>query len=91
MNSTNQESRSPASNNAKLSVGAHVVSGWPLLLVPIGGAIGGGLGGAAYAINISIYRSKLSAPAKVALNIGVGLAAIGIWLLAAIAIQVSQT
>ncbi len=45
----------------KLPASAHVLCGWPLLLVLIGGAIGGGLGGAAYAINIGIYKSSLPA------------------------------
>ena len=30
--------------------------GWPLVLVPVGGAIGGGLGGAAAAINYKVFQ-----------------------------------
>ena len=58
---------------------AMVACGWPIALVAIGGAIGGGLGGAAAAINFSIYKSKLPAPAKVLLNLVCGAAAFVIW------------
>jgi len=71
----------------KLPASAHVMCGWPLLLIAVGGAIGGGLGGAAYGVNVGIYRSKLPVPVKVVLNLAVGMAAIGIWLAVAVAIQ----
>jgi len=61
--------------------------GWPLLLVAFGGAIGGGLGGAAYGLNTVIYKSELPLAAEVLLNLLTGGAAIGIWMLAALAIQ----
>lgn len=63
----------------KLPIGIHLVCGWPLLLVALGGAVGGALGGIAYSINIAIYRAKLPLYAKIALNIIVGISAIGIW------------
>jgi len=71
----------------KMPAVAHLLCGWPIFLVAIGGAIGGGLGGGAYGINIAIYRSKLPVFAKVILNLVVGLSAIGIWLVVAAAIQ----
>jgi hypothetical protein len=71
----------------KLPASAFLMCGWPLLLVAIGGAIGGGLGGAAFGINIAIYKSRLPVPAKVVLNILVGLSAIGIWFAIAMAIE----
>jgi hypothetical protein len=74
----------------KLPIGAHLMCGWPLLLVGIGGAIGGGLGGAAYAINVAIYKSKQPLVAKVILNLVTGFAAIGIWVLTAAAIQLAR-
>jgi hypothetical protein len=70
---------SSSKDNVKLPAIAHVICGWPLLLVAIGGAIGGGLGGAAYGLNLAVYKSKLPVPAKVALNLIIGLSAIGIW------------
>jgi hypothetical protein len=78
---------SPASNKPKLPPLAYLLCGWPLLLVAVGGAIGGGLGGAAFGVNVIIYRSKLPLPAKIALNLISGLAAIGIWLAVAVAIE----
>ena len=74
----------------KLAPVAHIMCGWPLLLVFIGGAIGGGLGGAAYGINVAIYKSKLHVAAKVILNLITGLAAIGIWAAIAAAIHSSR-
>ena len=71
----------------KIPVIGHILCGWPLLLVTIGGAIGGGLGGAAYAINVGIYKTNLPIPAKVVLNIIVGSAAIVIWYSIAMAIR----
>ncbi len=71
----------------KMPVIGHILCGWPLLLVAIGGAIGGGLGGAAYAINVGIYKSNLPIPVKVVLNIIAGLAAIVIWYSIAMAIR----
>src|SRR6266481_4821615 len=48
---------------------AHLLCGWPLVLVAFGGAIGGGLGGAAYGVNLMIYKSHLPLAVKVALNL----------------------
>jgi hypothetical protein len=57
------------------------------VLVLVGGAIGGGLGGAAYGINVAIYKSNLPVALKVFFNLLMGLAAIGIWLAIAMAIS----
>ena len=75
----------------KLPISAHFMCGWPLLLVFIGGAIGGGLGGAAYAVNIGIYKANLPAPVKVVLNLLVGFAAVGIWFGIAVAIHMARS
>ena len=76
-----------AETKGKMPVIGHILCGWPLLLVAIGGAIGGGLGGGAYAINVGIYKSQLPIPAKVFLNIIVGSAAIVIWYSIAMALR----
>lgn len=70
-----------ASQAKEMSVMAHVLCGWPLILVLIGGLIGGALGAAAYAINTAIYKSKMPAVFKLVLNLGVGFSAIAVWLL----------
>lgn len=75
-----QDAPSPSPEaKAKVPLIAHVMCGWPFLLVAIGGAIGGALGGAAYVANLAIYKSELPVLAKVALIITIGLAAIGMW------------
>lgn len=43
---------------------AYLVCGWPLLLLFVGGAIGGGLGGLAFGLNMQVYQSKLPLPVK---------------------------
>jgi hypothetical protein len=70
----------------KLSTLEHVLCGWPLILVFFGGAIGGALGGIAYAINVAIYRANMPGPLKIVLNPVVGFLAIGLWLAIAVAI-----
>ena len=66
----------------KLPTQAHIICGWPIALVFIGGAIGGGLGGAAYGINVAIYKSHMPVTAKIALNILTGVSAFILWVVA---------
>ncbi len=80
-----------APKSSKLPLGAHVLCGWPLLLAAVGGALGGGLGGAAYVINIAIYKSTLPVPVKAVLNIVTGIAAIAIWFAIALAIHSARS
>ncbi|HNT76288.1 MAG TPA: hypothetical protein PKH77_14835 [Anaerolineae bacterium] len=65
----------------KIPVIAHVLCGWPLILVAMGGMIGGALGGLAYGINITLYKSNIPVILKIILNIVVGIAAIVLWLI----------
>ena len=78
-------------SNDELTPLAWVVCGWPLLLIIVGGAVGGGLGGAAFGLNVSIYRSSMPVAAKIVLNILTGLAAVGIWFVIALAVSQAQT
>ena len=56
---------------------------WPLFLMFIGGGIGGLCGGLAAAGNFKIYKSNLSNPLKIVLNILSGLLAFLVWAVAA--------
>ena len=79
----------PATSEAKPSqipVSGQLLCAWPLILVFVGGALGGGLGGAAYGINTKIYKSSLPVVAKVCLNLLVGLTAVGVWLAVVVAL-----
>lgn len=71
----------------KISTMVHVLCGWPLILVLFGGAIGGALGGVAYATNLAIYKSNMPSVVKIILNPIIGLAAIGLWFVIAMAIR----
>lgn len=75
----------------KLPMKVHLICGWPLALVVVGGVIGGVLGGVAYAANLAIYKSRMSERAKIALNVLVGASAIAIWAIIAVLIQKTQT
>ena len=66
---------------------AHVLCGWPLVLVAIGGVIGGALGAAAYAINLAIYKGRMPGVFKLILNLGVGFSAVAAWLMIALALR----
>lgn len=80
MNTDQHSSASSGNSTDKLSPKAHLFCGWPLLLLFIGGAFGGGMGAVAYAVNVAIYKSKLPIVAKILLNLLVGFAAFGMWL-----------
>jgi hypothetical protein len=71
----------------KLPVWAHLICGWPLVMVAFGGAIGGGLGGAAYGVNLYIFKSRLPLVAKIPLNVFTGLVAMALWMAIAGAIR----
>ncbi|EPF93350.1 hypothetical protein GCM10025882_23060 [Acinetobacter gyllenbergii] len=68
-----------SSSKKKLKFKVYVMCGWPLILVLIGGAVGGGLGGIAYLLNLKLYNSNLSNIVKIILNILVGSTAIFLW------------
>jgi hypothetical protein len=63
----NKELALSVEEKPKLSTAAHLMAGWPLFLVMIGGAIGGALAVVAYVINRKIYLSQLSNMQKVLL------------------------
>lgn len=70
-----------------LPIIAHILCGWPFFLVATGGMIGGALGGAAYGINITCYKSSMPVIFKIILNISVGVAAIVLWIVIAAWVQ----
>ena len=61
----------------------HVICGWPLVLVFMGGAIGGGLGGAAYGLNHYIYGKTKSVPITLVASLISGACAFVLWLVIA--------
>lgn len=54
----------------------YLAMGWPIALMFVGGAVGGGCGGAAYVVNCYIFKSKLSTPMKYVCSFLVGIGAI---------------
>ena len=78
----------------KIPLAVHIMCGWPIasaaiagnmggsiagaIAATIAGALAGCLGGVAYAINMTIYKSKLENLIKVILNILTGCAVVGV-------------
>ena len=59
---------------------AHILAGWPLFLVLVGGTIGAVFGAIAYVINIQLYKSEtLCKLQKILANILCGMSAISLW------------
>ncbi len=54
----------------------HMLCGWQFVFLFLGGLLGGGLGGIAYAINVAIVKTRLPLPAKIVSVIAVGIGAI---------------
>lgn len=54
---------------------AHMLCAWQFVFLFLGGLVGGGLGGIAYAINVAIYKTRLPTPAKIISIIAVGIGA----------------
>lgn len=61
----------------------HVLCGWPLVMIAFGGAIGGGLGGAAYGLSLTVYRKTRSIPLTVVASVAFGGGAFFTWLFVA--------
>ena len=72
---------SSIAENEKTSLGVkvHLMAGWPILLLLIGGAVGAVLGIVAYVINLKIYKSELSQLQKVLANLMCGMFAMMLW------------
>ncbi len=57
-----------------------IVACWPLVLITVGGAIGGGFGGLACALNLKIFNAKLSKPLKYIYSLFIGIGGILLYL-----------
>ena len=55
-----------------VSMWGHMLCGWPMILVFLGGFIGGAMGGLAYGINLTVYKSQLPQPVKFILIMVIG-------------------
>lgn len=74
-------------SQTQLPLTAHLMAGWPLLLVLFGGAIGVVYAVLAYILNIKIYQSTLSKLNKVLANLLCGMSALSGWWFSAQLIQ----
>lgn len=62
-----------------ISFWGHILCGWPMFLVFLGGFICGAMGGLAYGINLAVYKSQLPQPVKFILIMVIGGVAIVAW------------
>jgi hypothetical protein len=74
---------------AKLPWTCQLAAGWPILLVILGGALGGGCGGAAYAISISLFKKHGVNATTYLLSVLIGIAAIAIYLVIIVALAIA--
>jgi len=82
-----QQATPDAAKKVKLPPLVHLVCGWPLILVAIGGAIGGALGGLAYGVGLIVYRKTRSLQTTFLASLGLGGAAAILWYLVVSAIR----
>jgi len=64
----------------KVAIHEHIFAGIPFILVVVGGAIGGGLGGVAYFISVSIFKKDMPTPLKYLLSLLVSITAFIVYL-----------
>ena len=83
----NTEEKTP--QEVKLPWQAHVAAGWPLILIPIGGLLGGLCGGAAYGVSISIMKKKGASVATYIMAVVIGVVGVVLYLGAIVALAVS--
>lgn len=72
-------SRIAENEKTALGIKVHVMAGWPILLLLVGGAVGAVLGIIAYVINLKIYNADLSRWNKILANLLCGMFAIIMW------------
>ena len=89
MNTDQNDVQSGPQATEKLPALVAIACFWPVILVSFGGLVGGLLGGAAGAVNLGLYRSNLPRWSLWLLNPAVGLSAILIWFVIAVAIEVA--
>lgn len=73
----------------KLTWYQYVWIGWPLILVAVGGAIGGGLGGVAAAINFKVFQKTQNPVLRYVWTGLISFAAAIIWLIIATIIVIA--
>ena len=66
----------------------HITAGWPLMLILVGGAIGGGLGAAAYFLSVKIFNKKISSAYKYIYSLLIGAAAVVIWIIVVVILAI---
>lgn len=57
-----------------------IVAVWPVILVPIGGAIGGGLGGMAIVLNFRVFAKPVPTTTKYLYCFLIGVGSIILWI-----------
>ncbi len=71
----------------KLPATLRVLAFLPFVMIYVGGAIGGGIGGLGFVANLAVGRTRLPSAAKALIMIGVGVAVFIVWLAIAAAIR----
>lgn len=73
----------------KLPSYAHIIAGWPLIMIVIGGAIGGLCGGGAYGASIALLKKKGISFGTCLLSFVIGVVGIGFYFVVVVALAIA--
>lgn len=73
----------------KLPSYAHIIAGWPLIMIFIGGALGGLCGGGAYGASIALLKKKGISFGTCLLSFLIGVAGIGLYFVVVVALAMA--
>jgi len=81
--------KSAKENVLNLPLYAHVIAGWPLLLIFIGGVIGGLCGGGAYGASVALLKKKGVTAVTCLLSFLIGIAGVALYFVVAVALVIA--
>jgi hypothetical protein len=78
-----------AEKTTKLPWHSHVISGWPLVMVIIGGLIGGACGGLAYGASMSLIKKKGISATSYILSTVIGIGCVALYFVVIIGLAIA--
>ncbi len=73
----------------KLPWHSHLISGWPLLLIAVGGLIGGACGGLAYGASVSVIKKKGVSALSYSLSVLIGVGCVFLYFAVVIGLAIA--
>mgnify|MGYP000471743597 CR=1 FL=1 len=85
----NNEEKVNQAGSIKLPWHAHVIAGWPLAMIAIGGLIGGACGGLAYGVSMSLINKKGISAISYILSAIIGISCIALYFIVIIGLSIA--